>query len=263
MGCVFFACTSLDYRDSAPFDQAALPVNIVRYPEARKNFFLTFDVGKDPGHLDWILETLRRRRVHAAFFVTGYFIREHPEKLRRIVAGGHSVGNHTFWHRKDYADAPTLVAELRETARLYRAVTGREMPGIWRAPGLQHINKPWMLWAARSAGYRHIDVTLATTDWCRRGDPRYLENNRFMDLFIKGIHFSRTGQAFVAGQNYGSYAGMVDDYRGVILIMHTGVYRPGNEDFVLTLDAIIDTLACRGYRFDDCGRFAQPGPRND
>lgn len=254
------ACQSLNLSAVGPVDPASLPPTIVRWPETRKNFFLTFDAAREPGHLDRILTVLHRRGIRATFFVTGSFIREYSAALRRIVAEGHTVGNHTYWHRKDYADAAGLIAELRETARLYREITGRDLPGIWRAPVLQHIYKPWMLAAARAAGYQHIDVTMATTDWCRRGDPRYLDNDRFVDLFARGIDLARTGQAFVTGLNHASFAGVTADYRGVILVMHTAVYRPDREDFVHTLEAIIDILVRSGYRFDTCGRFAQPRP---
>src|SRR5512134_1833870 len=52
---------------------------------------LTFDGGSDAGETARILSVLDRRGVTATFFLTGRYIRNNPELVRRICAAGHEV----------------------------------------------------------------------------------------------------------------------------------------------------------------------------
>src|SRR5436305_1844370 len=56
---------------------------------------LTFDDGPHPEFTPAILETLKEWRAHATFFVVGDLACRYPDLIKRIVAEGHSVGNHT------------------------------------------------------------------------------------------------------------------------------------------------------------------------
>ncbi len=67
---------------------------------------LTFDDGPNPRTTPLILDTLRDRGVRATFFVVGRQVAENPGLLRRIVAEGHAIGNHTY----DHADMSGLSA---------------------------------------------------------------------------------------------------------------------------------------------------------
>ena len=77
---------------------------------------LTFDDGPDPRTTPFILDTLRERGVNATFFVVGRQVAENPGLLRRIVAEGHTLGNHTYNHA-DMSDlgARRMRGELRST----------------------------------------------------------------------------------------------------------------------------------------------------
>ena len=72
---------------------------------------LTFDDGPDPQTTPLILDTLRERGVRATFFVVGRQVAENPSLLRRIVAEGHTIGNHTY----DHADLSGLGAQQMRT----------------------------------------------------------------------------------------------------------------------------------------------------
>jgi len=75
---------------------------------------LTFDDGPDPRTTPLILDTLRERGVEATFFVVGRQVAENPDLLRRIVAEGHAIGNHTY----DHADMSKLSgAQMRDQLR--------------------------------------------------------------------------------------------------------------------------------------------------
>lgn len=44
------------------------------------------------------MDTLRAKGVKAVFFVTGDFMNDRPDLVRRIVNEGHRVGNHSYAH---------------------------------------------------------------------------------------------------------------------------------------------------------------------
>lgn len=45
-----------------------------------------------------LLDILKERHIHATFFVVGQMVKAHPEILKREIAEGHEVGNHTWDH---------------------------------------------------------------------------------------------------------------------------------------------------------------------
>ncbi|MDF1863055.1 MAG: polysaccharide deacetylase family protein, partial [Verrucomicrobiales bacterium] len=59
---------------------------------------LTFDDGPHPVNTPRLLDILRSRNVKATFYVVGTNAKRYPEILRRIVAEGHEIGNHTVTH---------------------------------------------------------------------------------------------------------------------------------------------------------------------
>lgn len=63
-----------------------------------KRIFLTFDDGPIPDITPFVLDTLEKFEAKATFFCVGDNICKHPEVFQAVIAGGHSVGNHTFNH---------------------------------------------------------------------------------------------------------------------------------------------------------------------
>lgn len=59
---------------------------------------LTFDDGPDERATGLILDILGRHGAKATFFVTGSAASRSPDLIRRMLAEGHEVGNHTFSH---------------------------------------------------------------------------------------------------------------------------------------------------------------------
>ena len=60
--------------------------------------FLTFDDGPVPEVTDFVLECLSAHKALATFFCVGENVARHPQIFRKVIAGGHSVGNHTHNH---------------------------------------------------------------------------------------------------------------------------------------------------------------------
>ncbi|MEZ4409620.1 MAG: polysaccharide deacetylase family protein [Polyangiales bacterium] len=109
-------------------------------PGAREILF-TFDDGPNPGTTDRLLPMLSRAGIHAAFFVCGWRMEsDEPLRtrtrdiLRRIVAEGHVVGNHTVHHRiLPRLSAEQVRYEVEHNADLIEEVIGQR-PHLFRPP---------------------------------------------------------------------------------------------------------------------------------
>ncbi|MCX5582847.1 polysaccharide deacetylase family protein [Streptomyces erythrochromogenes] len=95
---------------------------------------LTFDDGPDPRYTPAILDTLGRHGVRAMFFVCGEMAAENGDLLRRMVAEGHVIGNHTWTHPLiPKLSRPALAAEIGRTSEVVQRAVG-EAPQWFRAP---------------------------------------------------------------------------------------------------------------------------------
>ncbi len=69
-----------------------------------KVLYLTFDAGYDNGYHKMILDTLFDKKVPAAFFIDGNFVKQNSDIVRRMQLEGHVIGNHS----KSHPDMTTL-----------------------------------------------------------------------------------------------------------------------------------------------------------
>ena len=67
-----------------------------------KSIYLTFDDGPHETATPFALDTLKQFDAKATFFCIGNNVRKHKEIYNRIIAEGHSVGNHTQNHLKGW-----------------------------------------------------------------------------------------------------------------------------------------------------------------
>lgn len=64
--------------------------------------YLTFDDGPTTECTEKILEILATHDVKATFFCVGENARQHPELIKKIIEGGHNIGNHTMHHKNGF-----------------------------------------------------------------------------------------------------------------------------------------------------------------
>jgi peptidoglycan/xylan/chitin deacetylase (PgdA/CDA1 family) len=96
---------------------------------------LTLDAGAGSAPVSAMLDALHERKLRITFFLTGTWIEQNPELVRRMAAEGHEFGNHSLTHA-DFTtlDDAHLVAELAETERLLQATAGATTRPFFRPP---------------------------------------------------------------------------------------------------------------------------------
>ncbi len=160
----------------AQVQTAALPrpsrehglVSLNQVRTERAEVALTFDDGPHPQHTPILLDILAARRQRATFYVIGRLVERYPDIVRRMVAEGHEVANHTWSH-------PTLTAlgdhgvlrEIDRTQEVIWRVTGH-VPTTMRPPyGAFSPRQSRMLAAARNLPT--IIWSVDPQDWRRPG----------------------------------------------------------------------------------------------
>ena len=136
-----------------------------------KVLYLTFDAGYENGCTAKILDTLKEKQVPAAFFLVGNYIRRSPDLVRRMVAEGHTIGNHTMHHydMSRLSDKAAFSKELTDLEALYKETVGQELPKFYRPP--QGIYSEENLKMAQELGYKTLFWSLAYVDWNNDAQP--------------------------------------------------------------------------------------------
>ncbi len=184
---------------------------------------LTFDDG--PGAATpQVLDVLQRAGVHATFFVIGQHAAADPEMLRRIIAGGNALGDHTWSHHIPKAAAgwnrSKLAREIERTRRAIVDATGLQ-PCLFRPPG--GIVKGAET-VTRTAGLSMVLWTVDTRDWSLPSKG----NSKFASVIRKRAAL-----------------GLTEEHP--VILLHDG---GGNREATVTaLPEIINDYRAHGYQF--------------
>ncbi len=129
---------------------------------------LTFDDGPHPVNTPRLLDILKQRNAKATFYVVATNARRYPEIMRRIVAEGHEIGNHTVNHPNLAKLSDDAVRkELRGCHEAIVAATGIA-PRTMRPP-YGAITSAQKSWIRKEFGYPTIMWSADPLDWKRPG----------------------------------------------------------------------------------------------
>lgn len=160
-----------------------LGANTTRLPPdraARGELALTIDDGPDPDVTPAVLDLLRAHGVQATFFVIARRAEAHPALLRRIVAEGHAIGNHSFQHRHNFSllGPAGFTAEIGRAQAVLARLTGRR-PRWFRAPA--GLRNPFLDPVLHRLG-------LQLVSWTRRGfDTRERDPATVLARLTRGL----------------------------------------------------------------------------
>lgn len=177
--------------------------------------YLSFDDGPDPTWTPKILAMLARYRARATFFVLGRSVATWPWLVRREVAAGHRVGNHTWNHRRlPGLGGGGLAAEVGATSRVIGRASGARVRCLRPPYGVVD--------AASAARVRGLGLRLVLWD---------VDSNDYL----------RPGAGVIAARVLGRVRS------GDVVLFHDG--GGDRSQTVAALDQVLAALSARGFRF--------------
>lgn len=118
-----------------------------------KKVALTFDDGPHPQFTEPLLDGLKKKGVHATFFVTGENAQLYPDIIKRMNEEGHMIGNHTYSHiQLTVGNREKFKQELIKTNEIITNITGKEVLyvrppyGTWDKSFETELNMFPVLW---------------------------------------------------------------------------------------------------------------------
>ncbi len=100
-----------------PVAQALSP-DITHGPRNAKNIALTFHGAGSTSYANSILEILKSGSAPVTVFAIGAWIKENPTMAKKILDGGHDIGNHTMNHYQMKLSMPQRLKAKLQDVRL-------------------------------------------------------------------------------------------------------------------------------------------------
>lgn len=138
---------------------------VVTYDNASQSkvLYLTFDCGYDNGYTEKILDTLKEKKVKAAFFCTVDEMKSAPDVIARMIKEGHIVGNHSTTHPSfDEISRSEMTKEIQDCDNYLRKNFGYTSK-YFRFPKGEYSECALEL--VGSLGYMSIFWSLSYADW--------------------------------------------------------------------------------------------------
>ncbi|WP_327326205.1 polysaccharide deacetylase family protein [Streptomyces sp. NBC_01210] len=189
------------------------PVRIAHGPRDRGRVALTFHGQGDPAVAKALLAEAERAGARITVLAVGSWLDEYPDLARRILDGGHDLGNHTQRHLGISEMSETQAyAEITGCAERLRRLTGSI--GTWFRPSRTRDATPLVATLAHRAGYPHV-----------------------LSYDVDSLDYTKPGATAVTRNVTGQIR------RGSVVSLHFGV-----PDTVAALPALLDDLNRRGLR---------------
>ncbi len=206
----------------------------------RPEVCLTFDDGPHGAATESLLDTLRSKGAPAAFFVVGEMVERHPALVRRMLADGHEVGNHTYEHlRLDSLPEARIEKELGACESAVERATGRRMT-LMRPPGMRVCDP--LIRANRTFGYVMVDWTIGAKDFVGHVPSRSLPAN------LRGLPATTPDMVVERVERQLKNGG--------IILLHD------NSVSAAALPRLIDAIRARGFEIVSPSRMMAELPQN-
>jgi len=155
-------------------------------PGGARRIALTFDDGPDPVWTPRVLDCLAAQRVPATFFVVGEQAERTPDVVRRMVADGHEVGNHSWSHRSLWLCGPRTTLQaigrahehitklIGEPPRHFRPPWGKVNAAMFAA--VRRVGERCVFWSIQPEGRRPVPAARQVEHVVHRAHPGAIVN---------------------------------------------------------------------------------------
>ncbi|MFC7840416.1 polysaccharide deacetylase family protein [Streptomyces sp. NPDC057382] len=130
---------------------------------------ITIDDGPDPVWTPQVLDVLRQYEVKATFCMVGTQAQAHPGLVKKVVAAGHRLCDHSVSHdtAMDKNSRTYQSQQILDAERMITKASGGVRPMYYRAPGGAFT--PYSRKLAASRGMRPLGWNVDTKDFERPG----------------------------------------------------------------------------------------------
>ncbi|MGS0684747.1 polysaccharide deacetylase family protein [Nakamurella sp. GG22] len=194
-------------------------------PTFARTVALTIDDGPSASWTPQVLDILKANHIGATFFVIGENVRENPAMIRRALAEGSEIGNHTDTHVTLKGLSAFAQGAQMDAGRAAIMRAGGPDPCFFRAPGGNYDATTLAL--ARARGMSLVQWSNDPVDWAA---PSSLSPSYQTKIFAGAVS-------------------PVFDHP--IVLLHDGSQGNYRQNTVNTLQRIIDSYRSRGYVFTD------------
>lgn len=158
------ASDSSGYSEAAPAASSSSKLAINSVHVSEPYVALTFDDGPHATLTPKLLDILKARHVKATFFVVGENAVQYPEILKRAVAEGHEIGNHS-WNHPNFAKMSEdgVKSQIQRTQEAIEKATGIT-PKLLRPP-YGSVTDHQRHWLHDSLGFKIIMWSVDPLDW--------------------------------------------------------------------------------------------------
>lgn len=181
--------------------------------------YLTMDEGYEyETNTTEILDIAQEKDVQITFFITGSYLSSKPALVKRMIAEGHQVLNHTKTHARledlvSDGGESDLLADIRALETAFQSATGQTMKK-WLRPPEGGYSERALAYLTRN-GYKVIFWSFAYRDWVTDDQPDPAEAK---SLILGELH------------------------NGSIILLHAV-----SDTNVAILPSLIDGIRSRGY----------------
>ncbi|KUM75710.1 polysaccharide deacetylase family protein [Streptomyces griseorubiginosus] len=130
---------------------------------------ITIDDGPDPAWTPQVLDVLREYEVKATFCMVGTQAQAHPDLVKKVVAAGHRLCDHSVSHdtTMDKKSEAYQSQQILDAERMITEASGGVRPMYYRAPGGAFT--PYSRKLAASRGMRPLGWNVDSKDFERPG----------------------------------------------------------------------------------------------
>jgi peptidoglycan-N-acetylglucosamine deacetylase len=129
---------------------------------------MTFDDGPNGKLTPRLLDMLAKRNIKVTFFVLGQCVQEYPDVLKRAVAEGHEIGNHSWSHPAfSKSSEESVRSQIERTQQIIHQTAG-VTPTLLRPP-YGAITAHQKEWINKTFGLHVILWSVDPLDWKRPG----------------------------------------------------------------------------------------------
>lgn len=162
---------SMNLRDSsiAVFLNTKKEVPIYSVDVEDKRVSISFDAAWGTEYTDEILEILEERNIKCTFFLVGFWVDAHPDKVKLIADKGHEIGNHSTNHpHMSKLSRDQIIKEINTTQEKIDELAGDRAVKLIRPPYGDYNNL--LIQTCEEIGFYPIQWDVDSLDWKELGE---------------------------------------------------------------------------------------------